>query len=181
MPKSSKRIPRNNSNSRREPRPTPGAGCVLFRSPPPFEHYTEWFPVAEIAERAERRSGELDPDDRAALHTLLTLGPLYDGMVPVAALDLHDQLRTGAVRVAVPGRPGRYTELPVADLASLAPAPSTDLTQALHVHAMHADWLFVLDDTNLINITPNGRPNEFAASDPTQRPVPRLSSGRPKV
>lgn len=187
MPKSKKRQRKNEKGRRR---PTRSAGCVLHRSRPPFNHYDEWFSADDVASVTQRSTQEMECEDAGVLETLISLGPIYEGVVPAAALKLHDQIDEGVIRLAIDGQPSLYTELSVAAVVgALVPVDTVD-DAALHLHFMHANGLFVLDDTDIVNLALaptlsahgtwelNGHPETWSRNDTGQHRFPLDRVGR---
>ncbi|MBF6174394.1 hypothetical protein [Nocardia blacklockiae] len=154
MPRSKKRVRKSRENRQRGARRRAGSTCLLFRSRPPFQGYDEWFPTKALVAGAQRSTVALDdPEDVEAFELLTGLGPFYDGMVPAAALELHDQIGEGVIRMARDGRPGLYTETPIAEVVEmLVPAEYADDDAAVHLHFMHAQGLLVLDEDHIVNM-----------------------------
>ncbi len=69
----------------------------LYDQSPPYEPHRERFSVPSVAgdliEHPARHDDRLSAGAKDMADTLVKLGPRYDGLVPLAALHLDEQLR----------------------------------------------------------------------------------------
>ena len=94
---------------------------------PPFTPYSEWIHVPtsakDMIEHPARYDDRVTDNAKDLADTLVKLGPRYHGHVPLAALYLDRQISEGTIRVAVTGRPGFHSEIPVTELADQLSTP----------------------------------------------------------
>ncbi|OBA50982.1 hypothetical protein A5789_28215 [Nocardia sp. 852002-51101_SCH5132738] len=127
---------------------------VLRSDPPPYEGYDEWYPVGEM--RDADGYDTLSVEDREFAEMMIALGPGYRGLVPAAAVALEEMIRQGTIRMAINGMPGRYREMPVAELAGLTAqqgGSSDEREIAKVVHVMHTLGLIVVDDQEVVHLS----------------------------
>ncbi|MFE3229822.1 hypothetical protein [Nocardia sp. NPDC059228] len=146
----------------------------LYGSPPPFHGYQDWFNVpAGAAELIDCPPVPgLGGDEKDMLDALIKLGPRYEGLVPMAALFLDQQIRDGVLLFAITGDTERYRPVPLADFAAevcdpaqaeqnmldhpewgeLAAVPGGADAVVMYLHTLHSKGAFVLDDNHVINL-----------------------------
>lgn len=152
------------------------SGPLIYRNPPPFKGYAEWFRVPTSADQHFEHPATHDPrlsdGAKELMNALVRLGPRYGDMVPLAAIFLDEQISSGAVNLALTGRPDDYRSVDIAELARdlsspekqaevRARYPGADLPSdsglvtpdaaSFHLHELHANGALVLDDDHVLN------------------------------
>jgi hypothetical protein len=126
-----------------------------------------------MIEHPVRYDQRVSEDAKDLADRLVKLGPRYNGHVPMAAVYLDMQITTGAVKIAVTGKPGLYREVPLMELADQlsnpearqemrdrypdAGLPDTDeiMTSdaaAWAIHELHINGYLVMDDQHVLNL-----------------------------
>lgn len=149
----------------------------LYHLRPPFEPYREWLtaPAGADGLTITPEQEELLGDDAVEfMRRVVEIAPLYNGVVPMAAVYLDMQMSRGEITLAVTGAPDRVTVMKVADLAASMsdPARLDELRRAVpeagldaaavepltvdecvaKTHELHRHGALVLDDNHVVHL-----------------------------
>jgi len=149
----------------------------LYHLQPPFKGYEEWYRVPDAANdtlvHPVRYDDRVSDGAKDLADTLVRLSPRYRGMVPLAAVFLDQQIQKGIVCIAITGKPERFREVPLAEMAADVSSPEfleemrkhmpeeempdgplgmSDEGAAMAVHELHAQGYLVLDDDYVVNL-----------------------------
>jgi hypothetical protein len=154
------------------------ARLPLRRLRPPFTPYDEWIEVPADARGltefpfTPEMAAELGADEQDFLNRVVRLGPLYDGIVPMAAVYLDSYISDGEIPLAVWDEPDEVRFMPVAMMAADLSDPSTmerirqahpqaglpeevrEMTVedcARSLHKLHAHGYLVLNDDHVLH------------------------------
>ncbi|MFJ5156355.1 hypothetical protein ACIQCF_33305 [Streptomyces sp. NPDC088353] len=133
------------------------ADYPLYALRPPYSGYEHWLtPVADAPAATDLSDGA------AAVHaTIVSVAPLYQGKVPLAAVFLEQQIRRGVLHLAQPL--GEVASVPLPDMATVLadtaahfaaePAPEDDTADVGRLlHELHALAALVVDDQHVIRL-----------------------------